>query len=272
MVRPRLSNSFDSEQCVGDGSETPIDDYLETITLLQDEVARLEQELHMRDERRRETPSNDEASFQDEVEAVSARENLAGKSEEVERIKAELASRDETIRLLLDEVSRVEEAQAATQAEWEHLAEWVAALEHRVDGQDGDALHQLENRLAAQEQKADAPKVELVDARLAETLNEGHQLRRQLEQVEDERKRERLEYEATVAELRTWLSQAALTQPQAPPPDKRPEGISPELDIELRVRALRHHFQEVHEHEKEERRQKQLISRLSRLWSRTGPR
>jgi uncharacterized small protein (DUF1192 family) len=249
-----------------------MDDYLETITLLQEEVARLEQELQMRDESRRQTTSNDEAAFQDEAEAVGARENLAGKAEEVERIKAELASRDETISLLLDEVSRVEEAQAATRAEWEHLAEWVAALEQRVEGQDGDALHQVENRLAAQEQKADALKAESVDARLAETLNERQQLRRQLEQVEDERKRERLEYEATVAELQARLAQAALIQPQAPRPDKKPEGISPELDIELRVRALRHHFQEVHEHEKEERRQKQLISRLSRLWRRTGPR
>jgi len=272
MVSSRFSNSFDSEQCVGDGSETPIDDYLETITLLQEEVARLEQELHTRDERRRGTTSDDEASFQAEVEAVGARENPAGKPEEVERIRAELVSRDETISMLLDEVSRFEEAQSATQAEWEHLAEWVAALEHRVEGQDGDALHPLDNRLAAQEQKADGLQVESVDARLAETLDERHQLRRQLEQVEDERKRERLEHEATVAELQARLSQAALTRPQAPPPDQKPEGISPELDIELRVRALRHHFQEVHEHEKEERRQKQLISRLSRLWSRTGPR
>ena len=51
--------------------------------------------------------------------------------------------------------------------------------------------------------------------KLAETLNERHQLRRQLEQIQDEAKRERLEYEATVAELQAQLSQASLTHAQA---------------------------------------------------------
>ena len=241
-------------------------------------------------------------------------------------------------------MSRVEDAQAATRAEWDHLAEWVATLEHRVEGQDGDALRALENRLAVEEQKADALRrkseqdyraweaqrqiyqaeiarlqagpgdvpttrdapgpdssvveaisaenlrlraawqelverttaatehSEAVDARLAEALQDRNQYRRQLEQIEDERKKERLEHQATVAELQTRLSQAALRKPDEPPAEKKAEGISSELDIELRVRALRHHFQEVHEREKEERRQKQLTSRLSRLWSRTGPR
>ena len=100
--------------------------------------------------------SSDQASFQDEIEATGVLENGAGESEEVERFKAELAGRDETIRLLLDELSRVEESQTATQAEWEHLADWLDELERRVEGQDGDNVHELENRLAAQEQKAEA--------------------------------------------------------------------------------------------------------------------
>jgi len=314
----------------------------------------LERELQWHDERRRETTSDAEASFQGEAEAAGALEDVAGDPEEVERSKAELASRDETIRLLLDELSRVEEAQAATQAEWEHLAGWVAELERRVEGQDEDALHQLENRLVVQQQKAESLQVksesdrraweaqrqiyqseiarlqaaldqvatspeavgthdgrvteapgldskgvealqaenlrlraawqelvertaaaagsESLDAKLAEALNERNQFRRRLEQIQDEMKRERLEYKATVAELQARLSQASLTQPQGPPSEKRPEGISSELDIELRVRALRQHLVEVDQREKEERRQKHLINRLSRLWSRTGPR
>jgi DNA repair exonuclease SbcCD ATPase subunit len=354
MVRPRLCDSFHGEQSVGDGSEAPIADYLETIAILQDEVARLEQELQLHEERQRETTSNDEASFRDEAEAASALENVAGEPEEVERLQAELVSREETIRLLLDELSRVEEAQAATQAEWEHLAGWVAELEHRVEGQDADALYQLENRLAAQQQKVDALQVkseqdrraweakrqiyqaeiarlqgtleqvtnspaargahdgrvtpgpgpdanvvealqaenlrlraawqelverasaadrsESLDAKLAETLNEQHQLRRQLEQIQDERKRERLENEANVAELQARLSQASLIQPAGPPSEKGPEGISADQDIQLRFRALRQHLVECDQREKEERGQKHLISRLSRLWGRTGPR
>ena len=159
MVRPTLCDSFDGEQSVGDGSEAPIADYLETIAILQDEVARLEQELQLHDERQRETTSIDEASLHDEAAAASARENVAGEPGEVERFQAELVSREETIRLLLDELIRVEEAQAATRAEWEQLAAWVAELEHRVEGHDEDALHELENRLAAEQQKVDALQV-----------------------------------------------------------------------------------------------------------------
>jgi hypothetical protein len=354
MVRPRLSDFFESEPIVADGDGNPIADYRETIVLLQEEVARLEQELQVRDQRGWETASSAEASVQDEVEPAAALENIAGAPQEVDRLKAELAGYEETIRLLLDELSRVEEVQAASRAEWEHLAGWVAELEHRVEGQDGDALHQLENRLAAQQQTADALRMrfeqdrraweaqrqidqeeiarlpvtrdqvansseasagpdarstqgsgpdadvaaalraenlrlraawqELVernapadrseswDAELAETLKEREQLRRQLEQVQDERKRERLEHEATVAELHARLSQASLTPPQGPPPEKSPEGISPALDVELRFRALRQHLLEIDQREKEERRQKHLITRMSRLWSRTGPR
>jgi hypothetical protein len=345
----------DCERTLSDGSQNLIDDYLETIALLQEEVARLEQELHARDEGLPDTTSHDEPSLQDGAVAVTDLKDRAGEAAHIERLKAELAARDETINLLLEEVDRVEESQAATRAEWEHLTEWVAALEHRVEGQDGHAHHELESRLAGEEQKVDALKVkseqdrrawevqrqiyqaeivrlqrtvdeaatlrdspvardgrttsdsspdsnavealeaenlrlraawedlderttasamqsESMETRLAETLYERQQLSRQVEQIEDDRKREQLEHAATVAELQTRLAQASLTKPPEPPPQEKPDGISSELEIELRVRALRHHFQEVHEREKEERRQKQLISRLSRLWSRTGPR
>src|SRR5262249_44357216 len=78
-----------------------------------------------------------------------------GPDAESERLAAELADRDETIRLLLDELERLEAAQAATRTEWEHLAGWVAELEGRVDGQDSGALRQLEERLVSQQQEED---------------------------------------------------------------------------------------------------------------------
>jgi chromosome segregation ATPase len=354
MVRPTLCDSFGGEESVSDGSDAAIADYLETIAILQDEVARLEQELQWHDGRQRETTSIDEASVHDEDAAARVPENVAGEPEDVERFQAELVSRDETIRLLLDELIRVEEAQAATRAEWEQLTTWVDELEHRVEGQDEVALRELENRLAAQQQKVDALHVkseqdrraweaqrqiyqaeitrlqgtlaqvanspespgahdgrvtqgtdhhanvvealeaenlrlragwqelvertsaadrsEFLDAKLAETLNEQNQLRRQLEQIQDERNRERFEYQANVAELQAQLSQASLIRPEEPLPEKRPEGISPAQEIELRMRALRQNLLEADQREKEERRQKRLSSRLSRLWSRTGPR
>jgi hypothetical protein len=344
-------NSFEREQFEGDGSSGPIADYRETVALLQEEIARLELELRMCAATRTETSSNDQVVSEDQAEAPDAVENPGGAHEEVERFKAELASRDETIRLLLDEVSRVEEAQAATRAEWEQLAQWVSMLEHRVEGQDGDALHQVENRLAAEQQKADGLAMKLehdrrtweaqrqifqaeidrlqgtldeiakspaahdgratqdpdltsaavealraenlrlrdawqelmernsaalgsesFDDRLAETVNERHQLRRQLVQIQDEQRRERLEHEATVAELQARLSQAALARSDGQPSEKVPGASATVLDIDLRIRALRQHFRETEELEKEDRRRKQLIGRLSRLWNRTGPR
>jgi hypothetical protein len=350
MATRIASRSLDSEQ-----SDSPLDDYLETISLLQEEVARLEQELQAHDEGQRDWAASHEGAVADQADAPSGAEDQSSDAALLERFKAELAGRDETIGLLLEEVSRAEAAQAATLAEWEHLAEWVAALEHRVEGQDAGALRELENRLAAQEQKAEAAqaksdqdrraweahrqiyqaeiarlqgtldaaassraalgdkdgrapqdsgsrpsavdalqaenlrlraawdelaerataaaeRAQSADVKLAEALHERTQLRHQLEQIEDERSRERLESEATVAELHSQLSQVSLAKPPEPPTQQKPEAISSELDIELRVRAMRCHFQEIHEREKEERRQKQLITRLSRLWSRTGPR
>jgi uncharacterized small protein (DUF1192 family) len=355
MVMTRLSDSADLEQSLGNENAAPVAELLETIAILQDEVTRLEQELQSRDASQREQTSNEGASCQEEIELAKAANNDDPVSGSDARFKAELASREETIRLLLDELSRLEAAQAATQAEWEHLAGWMAELEHRVEGQDESALHRLEDRLAMEQQKlcaleaksdqdrraweaqrqiyqdeiaglrrtfdqiaqspeadpardgrilqdgsSDATVVEALQAenlrlraawqeqrerasaaaarsvametKLVQSLAEQHQLRNQLEQIEDERKRERLEHEANVAELQARLSQTALARPQERPPEKGAEAVSPERDIELRVRALRQHLVEIDEREKEERRQKQLITRLSRLWSRTGPR
>ncbi len=350
MVRPKLSDPFESEQSVGDGSEVAVAEYLETIAILQDEIVRLEQELQLQHEGQRETTSNGEGSAQNEAEAAVVLEHAADASEQIERFEAELASRDETIRLLLDELSRVEEAQAASRAEWDHLAGWVAELEHRVEGQDGErAADSSRIGSQTQEQKAEAIQVKfeqdrrvwesqrqiyqaeiarlqgaleqiatssedgritpghgpdsnvvevssgrepsassrlartdgahlrrgsfrILGAQLAKALNERQQLRRQLEQIRDERKSESLEHEATVAELQARQSQAPPIPPQGPPPEKGPDGVVRDLDINIRVRALRQHLMEVDQLEKEERRQKKLISRLSRLWSRTGPR
>ena len=352
MAGPGLSESCDCRTNGGGSGETSAADYLETIELLQEEIARLERELQSRDETRQDQVSLEDVSFDDRMEASGPPHTSGGDPEEVERLKQELEGRDETIVLLLDELSRVEEAQQASRAEWEQLNGWVAELEQRIEGQDGTAAHQLQDERAAQQHRADslqlkseqdrrawdaqrqvyqdeiarlqasldevtaaaaavAGKVaegvdasvvealqaenlrlraawqELADrapaaaqsaaleAKLAETLNDRHQLRRKLEQVEDEKKRERLEHEATVAELRSRLSEMSQSPPPATQPQSKPAGSAHERDLDLRVRALRQHLQEIEERdrlEREERRQKNLVVRLSRLWSRTSPR
>ena len=156
MAIPKLIESFDTEHTLEDGADASIAEFRETISLLQDEVAQLEQELQWRDERQSDGISSGQASFQDDIEATGPVENVARGSDDIEHFKAEMAIRDETIRQLLDELNRVEESHTANQAEWEHLADWLDELERRVEGQDLDKVHELENRLAAQEQKAEA--------------------------------------------------------------------------------------------------------------------
>jgi hypothetical protein len=353
MVGPRLSNAFESLEWVDEVGNDSIADYVETITLLQEEVTRLEQELRLRDQAQSETMSTGIAAARDEPESSDPRENVAAVEQEVKALEAELASREETIGLLLDQLRLVEEAEAANRVEWERLAEWVAELELRVEGQDEDAVRGLRDQCAAQQRQADGLRLEserqrrvwetqrqayegeiarlqamlvkvpasgpaegndegptdpgshpeagviqalqeenlrlrfdwqeLVDqnaaqdptalrTKLSDTLNERDEFRRQLELVQDERKRESLEREATVAELQTRLSRASLARPEEPLVEKEAESHARALDADLRIRALRQHLLEIHHRESEERSSNRLTSRLSRLWSRTRPR
>jgi hypothetical protein len=352
MVSPKLSDSFDGEPAIEGGAGDPATYYLEAIALLEDEVARLEQELRWRDQAPSEKMSCGESSTPDEIESTTASEDVAVARAAIERLEAEVASREETIGLLLDQLSRVEEAQASGRAEWEQLCGWLAELEERVEGHDGDALLQLQQQLAGEQQQADALRkkaeqdrrtveaerrvhegeiarlqAELAHVRAAaldgtdgdgepaasdsvadsavieglrsenlrlravceeltkrldtgpaetweaqrdEVLKERDALCRQLLQIQDDRRREQLELRATVVELQGQLSRASLARPEQQSVGTGKD--SNERDAELRIHALRQHLREVHQREEEERKQKQLIPRLSRLWSRTGPR
>jgi hypothetical protein len=328
---------------------------LETIEILQQEIARLEHELQFR-EAPENTPSTaPEQLFEGQPPEFSSVTPAEG--EDIARLESELASRDETILLLLDELNRLDAAQQASRAEWEQLNGWVDELEHRMEGPEGEGVHRLTSQMTVQEQKAEAILVkaeqdrlaweaqrqryqeeiarlqvaldqaaapaettasnvnqdssgravdsgvlealqsenlrlraawqelveraasaehsESLDARLAECLNERNQLRRKLEQVEDERKRDRREHNAAVMELQSRLTAASHAAAHPPPPERHAEAGGRERDLDLRVRALRQHLQEIEEQERterEERRQKNLVVRLSKLWSRTSPR
>jgi hypothetical protein len=277
MASAELSDSFEGVQQWDDGNGNTAAGYRETIELLQEEIARLEQELQLRDNLRWEPGPAAFAALDEKAEAAVCSERGAGSPDEIERLTAELASREETIRLLVDELGRFEAAQAAARAEWEHLTGWVAELERRVEGQDVEALlsENLRLRDARQElaDRADAAgRGEALDEKLAHALAERHEAGRQLGQLKDEMKRKQLEHEAAVADLEARLAQASLARPEVPQPEKTPERISGEREIDLRIRALRQNLLEIDEREKEERSRKRLTARLSRLWNRTGPR
>jgi hypothetical protein len=284
MPSPPRDNAAGADPALDDGMTDLGVDYAEVVALLQDEVARLEQELRWRDEMPSEGHPQGAGPTRAEVDTAADAAERAGGRAEIQRLELELAGRDETIGLLLDQLSRVEEAQAADRAEWEHVAGWLAELEKRVEGQDGGAPPGLDDlraenlrlRAALEESRKqlEAGPSQALDARSAGAIAERDELRRQLERVEDERKRERHEHAAALAELQAQLSRAELARPDegSAGTGQVSEKTAPDREVDLRIRALRQHLLEIHEQEAEARRQKQLLPRLSRLWSRTGPR
>jgi len=319
-------------------------EYLETIALLQEEILRLESELQAR-----EPASSSVVDFGRRVEE-EAQQASQSKREEIEKLRTELAIREETINLLLDQIRLVEEAEAASRAEWEQLSHWVAEVEQRVErqaeagtgqqieeltsqqrqiddyrsqlererttsSQDRRALEQEVHRLgsllasASRESgkpSADAEALAVLEAdnkllakRCAEleettstefgTLREAAEsarrelaeTRRQCDQIQDERNRERREYEIAIAALRAHASRASLAAGEptaaatATPAAKATESPkstdnSIALEADMRIRAFRQHLKEIHSHETEARNRNKLSARLSRLWNRTA--
>ena len=130
-------------------------DYLETIALLQDEIARLEEEL----------------LAHEEIGPSSARTDRSGADpgdpdklpnrRELDRLGAELAAREETINLLLDQLRLVEEAESASRVEWEQLTQWVAEVEQRIERQDGAATRKLTLELDAHRSQVEESRLQL---------------------------------------------------------------------------------------------------------------
>ncbi len=112
----------------------------DTITLLQAEIARLEAELDARDEAIL-LPAAGRPG--DQSDDPDGREEAHRRR--VEELAADLAGRDETVTLLLEQSRLFEDAAAAQRAEWEQLHQWVEEVERRVEGRDaGDDRLRME--------------------------------------------------------------------------------------------------------------------------------
>jgi hypothetical protein len=152
--------------------------YLETISLLQEEVARLEGELLAHQTL---DPSLRETAGQSIAEAAEP-DAVAVSEQEKERLVSELESRDETISLLLDQLRVVEEAERATRAEWEQLAGWLAEVEQRVEQRDREATGGGE-RIAELEQRG-AEALALHERDRTAWVDERRELRRENERLQ----------------------------------------------------------------------------------------
>jgi hypothetical protein len=122
----------------------------ETIALLEDEIARLEAELRMRD-----------LALVAEVDDLPAgrdwrRPEQDQESErQIRALQEERAVREETIALLLEQVRLADEAEAASHAEWEQLHLWVQELERRVaERGEGEPGSELRAELEAERRNA----------------------------------------------------------------------------------------------------------------------
>jgi hypothetical protein len=333
-----MSSGYTTESETQKESDQAGLEYQETIALLQEEIARLESELLDRVEAGQIRPEEG-GSRDDEVEPCDQ-----APRQELERLTAELTTRDETINVLLDQLRLVEEAESATRAEWEQLAAWVTAVEERVERQTGAATAPADEEIAAHRRMAEDCRSQLdrereawknqrremarelerleglvahphsgqdsqasdVSAAITALEAENRRLRQQhleleentkaenddlrgslesaeqalaeargeLSKVQDDRDRERREFEIAMTSLRAQVSRASLVHPETK--EDAPAAVatveaSPALDADMRIRAFRQHLREIHMHESEARKPMGLSGRLSRLWSRTGP-
>jgi chromosome segregation ATPase len=288
--------------------------YRDTVALLEDEIARLEAELRLRDLVTAEATETETHPGTESNQAFEAR---------ITELTAELARREEESALLWDEIRTFEEAAAAKQAEWEQLHRWITEVEQRVEvrvDQDGELtrdldaqrraaedaavrleserrgwetqrrafqeeLESLRSRLAVQtgientesaitslqeenerlrdncrelaNAAARASEVDDLRAELRMTRDALAQARRELQTAIDEQEHERQEHAAELASLRIEIA--------------REVSRTRDNSGDERMTAFRQHLRELQDREDEERRSKQLSTRIARLWRRTGP-
>lgn len=280
-------------------------DYLDTVSLLQEEISRLEDELRHRDEAVHEPPQEPEADH-----AGQAADSRIGE------LTTLLAERDETIQLLCDQLVAIEEASSARAAEWEQMDRWVRALEDKIDREatpppdQGEGLRQvdaLREQLEGRERAWEAESTRLgreivaLRSRLAEAPSlAGDQARAALES-ENHRLRDECRrlagFEEEAAEATALREQRRGLQEQLQEARHALDLANDELrrerfeyeaelvtlraslasakasrpaepSVDERIHALRLHLREVHEVEERERAERQIFHRLSRLWRR----
>lgn len=101
----------------------------DTMILLQEEIERLENELRLRDE------ALAGSRCGADVPAAASDEHVE-LHQRIDDMRCELASRDESIALLLEQIRLFEEAESASRTEWEQLSAWVTEVERRVERRD----------------------------------------------------------------------------------------------------------------------------------------
>lgn len=245
---------------------------LETIALLQEEVARLEEELRLRDEALASAPAPS-LPAEDDTRLQTAEQRIKD-------LNGQLSGRDETIDLLWDQVRRLEESQAAMLADWKDVEQWVEQLEQRAAAQLPQAPTTRTGASTAESSGAsgDCPLNETTEPGLPGSAvavpasEDDAELRRRLQRAEADltvcqvnsaalRERTDQEIEAYRHEIEDLKCRLERFE-QA--------GGSTELSPDERIRALRWHLMDIHVQECEERRSRTILARLTKLFQHTA--
>jgi predicted nucleic acid-binding Zn-ribbon protein len=209
------------------------------------------------------------------VEEVERR--IEGKDTHDSSLAAELQAergRSEALRLALETDRRSAQVQrAALERELEHLSSRLKGSPdaHRLDAAIAEENVRLLSACAALEHAAAAaPQGEDLQERLATCQRQIDAGNTELRRVEDDRQRERNEYEALLATLRSQIARLSVERTVEAPTPAAPAQLAA-LAADERIRAFRQHLKDLHQREEDERATRRgLANRLSRLWHRTS--
>jgi hypothetical protein len=207
----------------------------ETVALLLEEIARLESELRARDEADR-LQAETEAETRSEPIAAPAAPD-AGLVRQIEELNAELAGRDETITVLLEQAELFEQAATAQRAEWDQLHQWVQEVEQRVEGKDSRET-ELETELQVERRRAESQR-QAIDVERKAAESRRHTLEREVEDLRAKlsRHHEGISSDGVVEELERenrWLRDACARLEAAACASNAVGPLTERLDLALR--------------------------------------
>jgi hypothetical protein len=197
------------------------------------------------------------------------------------RLRDELAaeqSRSESLRRAAEVDRRTCETQRrGLESEAGQLRGQLERRSQGIDGEDETAFIALasENRrlrtAAATHERVAAEAAEFA-RRLTAANAALEQARADLRTLEDERQREKIEHEAELTASRSQSARESIQRQGPTPPGANLAAVKPAvLEADERIRAFRQHLKELHDHEAEQRADRTLSGRLSRLWRHTSP-
>jgi pSer/pThr/pTyr-binding forkhead associated (FHA) protein len=266
--------------------------------LLRAEVTQLQQELAEKDARLKELSELIQQEGTSAIDLAGASAETATLVDRLEQLLDELQKKDEQQVALEEMLRAADDANRSEQEERRQLEAWVADIEERIGQRESEwqgtvqSLRRRIEELTAARDRAeraldeaasgDAPAAHDLVASLRERISETEQRLAQSEARCEEAERRLADAAHSPeqrghAELPAREEQLALARERAELARQRAElekerqwmqrATGPD-EANERMRALRQHLNEIHAKQEDERQQRSLSARLSRLWRR----